>query len=208
MMNALAELQDSPPTPKAVLELLHDLLAPAPGYLRVSEVTAQYPFVRRHRLFVGSNERRQSASVALLSESEPPKALSLTGGAEALSELLVGETGSLPNGLTPEQLAMAVRRLGVDPSGFLGNPDVLKRMIPPSPQFCDGDAAEQQKKRRNFAEPPQVTRHEGGYWTLQFFYWTPLGGVELWNVSGDETQILGAQRSEATAPGSFRWPFR
>lgn len=195
------------PIPSEVLESLDEGLAPKPGYLRVSEVTSHYPFVRAHRLFVGHNEQKRSLAVAW-AEGQGARPLALPDGLPALSELLVAETGPLPDGLPPGDLALAIRRLGVDPRGYLGEPEVLNRPIPPRDTFCNGNRAEQQKQRLLFAQAPDVRRRPDGTWALQFFYWNPRGGVELWDVIGAAASLLGATRSEAAPDGSFRWPFR
>ena len=203
-------IEQAPRIPREIIGLLAEELQTSERDLLVEEVTAQYPWVRRHSLYLGSSRSRTGRGATLTvarSGQAPPLALGGQSGLSALSALLVRERAAIPGGLTAGELAEAIRRLSVAPRGLVGGPETLdESLIPASESFCDGDKAEQERLRERMCQAPELQEHAGS-WELRFFFWNPAGGVELWNVAGDASRIVSMRKDCAAPNGSFHWPW-
>jgi hypothetical protein len=187
------------------LELLIERLDPAPGTLRVEDLTEEFAWAARHRLVFGFDKQGRAAAVALC-EDEPPLLLTGDAGLDALSEVLVRERGAIPGGLSPMELSEAVRRLTREnPSGFVG--DAWRASPRPRAGFMDGIRALQEKRRDELSRSPVVYDLGEGAFRLDFFFWTPKGAVEAWVVEGDARRLRSARAWEVAPAGSFEWPF-
>jgi hypothetical protein len=134
----------------------------------------------------------------------PPELKGLPG----LSIMLSQNVGDLPGNIKPVELAEAVRKLAVEPRGYVASQEFLKKHTP----YLAGWLKEDNQKTRNlFAQQcadPVLDKVEGKPWKLSFAYFNPQGGVEKWVVEGDANHVASAKKSEGLADGTFRWPFR
>ncbi len=197
------------PLPDDVLALLGRALRPQPGTLQVDEVTDSFPWARKHRLFVGYDHTGRAMAVARPVPAGAPVLLAAPGGDELapLSALLVAERGSLPGGLTPLQLAEAVRRLThPHPMGRVGDDAMLVfRVLPPGQP--PGERDRTQALREAGAREPTLTPRGAGSYRLAFSYWVPSGAVESWSVDLGPTAFGRVERGELAPAGTFRYPF-
>ena len=173
------------------------------------DITKSFHWVRKYRLLWVMSRDRRSVVMALL-EGKPP--LELTHGSRLanLSTLLKEERGKLSLALKPVDLATAIRRLTVEPPGFVGCPEFLRRPSPPLRAWLQGDVAKQETLFRSHCAAPVFTHTaEGGRtkWTLKFSYFNQRGGVEAWTVEATDDAVLSANSVAAVADGTFVWPF-
>jgi len=174
----------------------------------VTELSDEFPWARRHRLlwFVSKGDRSLSATFALPA-GKPVVCLSGREGLRDLSTVLVDELGSIPGTLGVEALASAIRWLRTAESGALLCPQRLRGRMPLHAWFAKYDEEREQRFRR-YCAPLAFERDErSGRFALEFFYLTPGGAIEKWNVEGTPALLLRAERTEIEPQGSYRWPF-
>lgn len=167
------------------------------GHAPIEEVSAAHPWAGEHRIFTGYAPSGQALSAAFV-EGEEPVLLGGEGGLSRLGALMVRERGALPGGLSAAALAHAIRRLTVGPRGALGGAEAARVPLRPGPGFDPGP----------FAQDPVLHDLGEGRFMLRFFFFTPAGAVELWDVLGDASRFLASETRHLAPAGSFGWPYR
>jgi hypothetical protein len=148
------------------------------------------------------------AAVYWVRQGASPKRLNGPDGLQNVSALLTSQPGPLPGCVSTIQLAEAVRKLTVEPRGFVGNRDFLARASQDMESWLIDGAAKDRELFKQHCRDPRLSPGSGDEWILEFYYFNPEGGVESWRVSGDKKRIATARKSEALANGTFRWPFK
>ena len=133
----------------------------------------------------------------------PPELKGLPG----LSFMLSSNVDDLPDKLKPIELAEAVRKLAVEPRGYVASQEFLKKHKPYLVNWLPQNNAQQQKLFADQCQDPILTKGESEKWKLSFKYFNPQGGVEQWIVEGDARHISSAKESEALPDKTFYWPF-
>jgi hypothetical protein len=173
------------------------------------DLTARFPWARRHSLILVAPRGKASMYVAVDQEGQAvpfPNQADPLRNLEALNALLQREGVRLPGGLEPEELARTVRILVRGPRGFVGSAafwarhkDRLQLWTHPSP-------VEGPELFQRYCRDPQLHQSDRE-WTLQFSYFNSQGGVEAWNVAGDPGRIREAAFSFAVPNGTFLFPY-
>ncbi|MEP7124795.1 MAG: hypothetical protein ABJE95_27955 [Byssovorax sp.] len=139
-------------------------------------------------------------------EDEEPVLLNGKDRMSAISRVLVANVGSLPDNLSAETLAQAVRQLGEDPRGLLAGKELLKRFGDDLEVLLQ-TSAEPSRQVLLDANTDPVLRSVGDHgWALDFAWFTPKGGVEAWKVEGDHAAIQRMDRAALLPDHTFFWP--
>ena len=163
------------------------LLGISPDVLLAGNITDGFSWVNSGR--IGWVRAANSGSVVLLLDDRGVQRLNAPDDHSALAALLVRDAGYLPTRLSPTELAEAIRRLGVDPRGFVGSPQFWEQQKAYVRLWCGGDDADLAAKFKAGCAAPELTSDQGGTWQLKFLYFNANGGVEQWLVNGDRERF-------------------
>jgi hypothetical protein len=181
------------------------LLGVGRGDLITGVVSSKFPWLREGEI-VWSRTLDFKHCMFWIKDDEEPVLLNGKDRMSAISSVLVANVGSLPDNLSAETLALAVRQLGQDPRGLLGGHQLLERFDDSLEIWLKSDDAHDRQLFLDANTDP-VLRSVGDHgWELDFNFFTPKGGVEAWKVEGDHAAI---QRMESTArlpDHTFFWP--
>ncbi len=122
-----------------------------------------------------------------------------------LSELLVVNTGQLPRGLSPSDLATAIRELTVSPRCYVAKSGLRTSFA----RFVgDWGWTERDKERfSTYCTDPVLTEGTGPSWSLMFNCFNIVdGSIEAWTCHGDLKQIHKADKVVVDGPGALVWP--
>jgi hypothetical protein len=200
-------MPDTNKTSAAMVDLIAKKLGVPRGEIRVTDLTSQFKWIKKHHVIWGLG-RKDKTVIVVLGENKMPMFLSDPGGIALLSGLLYEENGSIPGSLTAFDLALAIRRLTQAPPGLVGAPELLTKGSPPLHAWLDGKSNVTRELFEKYCKSPtlEVSSADKG-WILRFFYFNPRGGVESWLVKGDEARILTAEHEMSEPDGTFNWPF-
>jgi len=129
-------------------------------------------------------------------------------GLPALSILLKSNSGDLPTSLKPIQLAEAIRRLAVEPRGYVAGKEFLEKHQPYMSAWLPEDTPEWRRRFADLCPDPRLKVDKQATWQLEFNYFNPQGGVEKWHAAGDAMHVAQATMSPAADNGTFRWPMK
>ncbi|MGD8451082.1 MAG: hypothetical protein PVJ57_04635 [Phycisphaerae bacterium] len=171
-------------------------------------IESAFPWIKFGEIIWARTVDFRPALFWVISGAEPRR---LNGGDEfrALSLLLLEQAGPLPMCVSATELAEAIRKLTVEPRGYVGCQAFLDKHTPYLPSWLKRDTpAERAAFAKNCEDPELVVAEDGQTWTLRFFYFNTLGGVEQWEAAGTRDRIQSAKMTTAVRDGVFRYPMR
>ncbi len=196
-------------------------------HLIVGRIESEFPWLKNGGIVWARTVDFKSALFWVRNEGppiwlNPPELKGLPG----LSVMLTTSVGELPGEVKPIPLAEAVRKLSVEPRGYVASQEFLKKHTPYLSSWLmkDTEAARKQfaaqcsdpilAKLQNTDKPDtpdnakKSDKPDANAWKLTFSYFNPQGGVEKWVVIGDAAHVASAKKDEALPDGTYRWPFR
>jgi hypothetical protein len=173
--------------------------------LLTAVVSAKFPWLREGEIVWSRTASFKHCMFWIKGEDE---AILLNGKdrMSALSNVLVANVGSLPDNLSAETLALAIRQLGEDPRGILGGKQMMERFGDSIEILLKNDDAHDRKLFLDANTEP-VLRSVGDHgWALDFTFFNPKGGVEAWKVAGDHAAIESMESTTLLPDHTFFWP--
>lgn len=171
-------------------------------------IESQFPWIKSGEV-IWSRTQSFEAAIFWGVKGQDPVLLNGKDGLASISELIISQAGKLPQSISPVDLAGAVRKLTVEPRGFVGCRQFYDKQLPYLTNWLQKDTtSERDIFLKHAADPVLSNSQEEKTWKLKFFYFNPDGGVEEWDVSGAESLIQNAKKTEALPGKSFRWPYR
>jgi hypothetical protein len=182
------------------------LLGVSRSELMTAVVTAKFPWLHDGDIVWSRTANFKQCMFWIRDEDEEPVLLNGKDRMSAISSLLVANVGSLPNNLSAEALALAIRQLGEDPRGLLAGEQFLARFGDDLEVFLKTDDAQSRQVLLDANTDP-VLRAVGDHgWELDFHFFTPKGGVEAWKVAGDHAAIQSMESKALLPDHTFFWP--
>jgi hypothetical protein len=174
--------------------------------IRFSAIQSEFPWIKSGEL-IWARRVDFEAVIFWARPGYAPVMLNRGPKLESLSALLRESVGSLPGGLKPSDLAAASRKLTVEPRGYVASRQFLEKVQPYISAWTRGDP----QLRQSFASQcvdPFLQLLDAKNWQLQFRYFNPHGGVELWQAAGDRESVRTLTESRVVPDGTFRFPVR
>jgi hypothetical protein len=177
----------------------------APEKVYPLDISSRFPWAHKTAFFLVQDPDRRGLLVAVGPGDasvvfHDPKDLS------PMNKVFQAEGATLPGTMSAEQLAWTVRNILGGPGGFVGSrefwakeKDALRSWVPAA--AGDGKALFQK-----YCEDPRLEKH-GGEWTLHFYYFNNMGGVEEWQVSGELHAVKSATFNAAVKNRTFSFPY-
>lgn len=193
------------PTSKRIIERSMALLDARRADLIFADLTELCPWVQTGELIWVRVRDFRGLVFWALSGQEP---VLLTQNLANLTRLIVSHVGKL-DGLSAEDLAIAVRTMTGDPRGHVLTPQFRTELVGPWPRWWIPDEDPELKRRLyGYCRGPDLTRSdEDATWSLTFHYLTPAGAVEAWTVSGDNLRFGRVKSEMAEEAGTYLWPY-
>ena len=193
-------------TQRRILELSADILTEPPERILYARINEDFPWLKFGEFIWARSEDFRSAIFWAVPGAEPVQ-LNGDDALERLADVLRVQTGPLPSGLSPVELAGAVRQLTVDPRALIASRELLWELEPELEDWLKSDTkADRDHFARQCTDPKLARSSQDESWSLAFNAFNPAGGVEKWQVTGDKARLLSAAKSVAVRDGTFFWP--
>lgn len=174
--------------------------------LRVSAIQSEFPWIKRGEV-LWVRRVDFEALIYWVRSNQTSTVLNRGNTLDSISSLLRDNVGPLPGTLTAPALAAALRKLTVEPRGYVMTPQFFERVKPNLSDWTRGDTELALLLQSHSIEPTLRLVDQTG-WQLEFRYINPQGGIELWHASGDRDFVRTLQKSLPVAEGTFRFPVR
>jgi hypothetical protein len=169
-----------------------------------SDVSAEYAWAREHAFVLVMDSLRRTMLVVLSRKGSRP--IVSGTGVDGINALLHDEHISLPYGLSAVQLGQTVHSLLRGPGGFVGTSAFYKEQQNSLAMWISPSPKQGAEIFHRYCEDPQL-RLQGQGWHLNFYFFNVQGGVELWELEGDETHIKQPKETQVVPNGAFLFPY-
>lgn len=172
--------------------------------LHYQAIESQFPWVKKGRLIWV----RKPDFDCVVYWQKPDRSFIVLNGKrklEDISDLLRANIGRLPGQLFGSELAAALRKLTVEPRGFLADRSFVEKMRP----YLSSWAPSKDLEGVLISECRDAALRPGNNaWTLEFRYINPRGGIEGWIGHGDTERVTTLDMNTVVPDGTFRFPYR
>lgn len=171
----------------------------------IVDVSSNYAWAAPTAVILAVGPHRQQVLVSVTMDDQA-HVLGQSDRLDRLNELFQRGQVAGPRGLSPLQLAEAIRSLLEGPGGLVGSKQLAVEEEAEIDLWTLRSSSAGPEVFRQYCRDP-VLDERGDEWELAFFFFHPNGGVESWRVKGEASSVREYQKILVVPDGSFTFPY-